>query len=541
MRDAKRPGRRPDHGRVGLRVSFHRTPVRYAPLRFYVDTIATKGPTVERRRTSTSNFGVGRRENHDATAFYDRFRAPDLSDDDVVPAPVPVKRSVIKGDARRMSAVADGSVALVVTSPPYFAGKAYEEELERDGVPATYMEYLDLLRDVFRECVKKLEPGGRIAVNVANLGRKPYRSLSADVIRILQDDLGLLLRGELIWQKGDGATGSCAWGSFRSPSNPVLRDITERVVVASKGRFDRALSVAERAERGLPYETTLLTDDFMALTLDLWNIPPESARRVGHPAPFPVELPEKLLHLYTYENDLVLDPFVGSGSTLVAAARLGRRFVGYDLDPEYVKIAQRRVNEAVTVRAPAAIGETGDWRAPIALDDEDPQSRATREGKAAQSLAAETLELAGFKIVGRNKRIPRTGVTVNFVAVDGSGMTWYFDVSGAFTSHRGGLLRTDTVWKCLGRANALRGRDTESIPVVFLTTHLPRKPSEGDTALRAAGPEAFFDAICLFDSDDRDRLVKYAGGGRHDAPLEGFWTESDLARLSRDPQSSVEQ
>ena len=88
---------------------------------------------------------------------------------------------------------------------------------------------------------------------MANLGRKPYRSLSADVIRILQDDLGLLLRGEVVWQKGEGATGSCAWGSFRSAANPVLRDLTERVVVASKGRFDRARSVAQREAEGLPH------------------------------------------------------------------------------------------------------------------------------------------------------------------------------------------------------------------------------------------------------------------------------------------------
>ena len=151
-----------------------------------------------------------------------------------------------------MDAVADGSVALVVTSPPYFAGKQYEEELEREGVPSSYLEYLELLTDVFAECVRKLEPGGRIAVNVANLGRKPYRSLSADVIRILEHDLGLLLRGELIWQKADGANGSCAWGSFRSAANPVLRDITERVIVASKGRFDRAPAPSSAPPKGCP-------------------------------------------------------------------------------------------------------------------------------------------------------------------------------------------------------------------------------------------------------------------------------------------------
>jgi site-specific DNA-methyltransferase (adenine-specific) len=140
---------------------------------------------------------------------------------------------VFLGDARDMKQVMENSVALVVTSPPYFAGKDYEIALGRNGVPATYLEFLDLLREVFRECKRVLEPGGRIAVNVANLGRRPYRSLSADVVEILQDDLGLLLRGEIVWWKGRAAGGSCAWGSFQSPANPVLRDVTERIIVAS--------------------------------------------------------------------------------------------------------------------------------------------------------------------------------------------------------------------------------------------------------------------------------------------------------------------
>src|SRR6202158_126855 len=205
--------------------------------------------------TSTSNFGVGKRESHDASAFYERFEAPALSGDDAIPAPYAIDDPFVEADARHMSAVRDNSVALVVTSPPYFAGKQYEEELEREGVPASYLEYLEMLRGVFAECARKLEPGGRIAVNVANLGRKPYRSLFADVIRILEHDLGLLLRGELIWQKAEGASGSCAWGSFRSAANPVLRDISERVIVASKGRFDRARSVKQRAVDGLPHES----------------------------------------------------------------------------------------------------------------------------------------------------------------------------------------------------------------------------------------------------------------------------------------------
>src|SRR5688572_8834214 len=185
------------------------------------------------RPTSTSNFGVGRRESHDASGFYRRFEAPVLDGDTNVPVPQPVDEPFVCGDARDMRTIASGSVALVVTSPPYFAGKQYEEELERDGIPSSYAEYLELLTAVFDECKRTLEPGGRIAVNVANLGRKPYRSLASDVVAILQDRLGLLLRGEVVWRKGEGSSGSCAWGSFRSAGNPVLRDTTERVVIAS--------------------------------------------------------------------------------------------------------------------------------------------------------------------------------------------------------------------------------------------------------------------------------------------------------------------
>lgn len=470
----------------------------------------------ERSTTATSNFGVGARESHDSTAFYDRFRPPVVSEDNTVLPPVDLPDPFFQGDARQMDGIADGSVALVVTSPPYFAGKQYEEELQREGIPATYLEYLDMLRDVFAECARKLEPGGRIAVNVANLGRKPYRSLSSDVIQILERDLGLLLRGELIWQKGEGASGSCAWGSYRSASNPVLRDLTERVIVASKGRFDRAKSVKQRAAEGLPHENTLMTDDFMALTLDVWSIPAESARRVGHPAPFPVELPEQLIRLYTFTDDLVLDPFMGSGSALVAAAKLGRRYAGYDLDPEYVELARRRVADMELVD----------------VDDDDFVGHAVDEGKASLKLAQEVLETAGFRIVGTNRRVPKTGVTISFEALDDDDDRWLFDVAGAFTSRRDGMLRTDTVWRSLGRANAVRGR-TPDVPLVFLTTHLPRRPSEGNTALRAAGPEAFFDAIEMLSDEDRERLERYAKGGFTDNPQPGFWTPADLARRTQ--------
>jgi DNA modification methylase len=295
--------------------------------------------------TRTQPFGTGKRESHDASDFYARFGTPEVSDDESL-QPCPVADRLVCGDARDMADVPDRCVALVVTSPPYYAGKEYEQALGEGHIPASYVEFLTMLRDVFAECRRVLEPGGRIAVNVANLGRKPYRSLSADVIRILQDDLGLLLRGEILWRKAKGATGSIAVGSYLSAANPVLRDVTERVVVASKGRFDRAVPRKERERRGLPFENSITKDEFFEATLDVWEIRPEHARRVGHPAPFPIELPERLIQLYTYRDDVVLDPFMGSGSTAVAAVGTGRHYVGYDTDAHYVALAEERVARA---------------------------------------------------------------------------------------------------------------------------------------------------------------------------------------------------
>jgi len=300
--------------------------------------------------TRTRTFGAGNRESHDASAFYARFTAPELTDDDTV-NPCGAADTVICGDARDMRDVADNSVALVVTSPPYFAGKAYELALGEGHIPATYLEYLTMLRDVFAECRRVLEPGGRMCVNVANLGRRPYRSLAGDVTTILQDELAMLLRGEIIWVKAKGASGSCAFGSWMKASNPVLRDVTERVVVASKGSFGRVPNLQKRIELGLPHESDISKDEFLASTLDVWEIRPERARRVNHPAPFPVELPERLIRLYTYVDDVVLDPFLGSGSTAVAAVQNGRRYVGYDTDPEYVAIAEARIAQAAATIA----------------------------------------------------------------------------------------------------------------------------------------------------------------------------------------------
>ncbi len=501
--------------------------------------------TVNREPTSTSSFGVGRRQSHDASKFYARFSPPLISDDDRITVAPPIDEPCILGDARNMGQIPDGSVALVVTSPPYFAGKEYEENLGEDGVPASYLDYLEMLHDVFKECVRKLEPGGRIAVNVANLGRKPYRSLASDVIHILQDRLQLLLRGEVVWKKADGAAGSVAWGSYRKATNPVLRDITERVIIASKGRFDRAISPKAREARELPFDTKITADEFMEATLDVWDIPSESAQRAKHPAPFPVGLPLRLINLYTYEGDLVLDPFMGSGTTLVAAIKKQRRPVGYDLEAKYVEIARERVQAEKDHQQKIANARVASDVKPIepvlaqGLDPSDNfQARATKEGKAAQRIAQGTLESAGFTIEKRAHRVKGTGAQFNLLATDTMGNPWYVDVSGAFTTTRGGLRRTDTVWKTLGRALVLREsfqQDEASAPPVrllLLTSHLPRPGSEGDKALHTAGKSgAFWDAIEMYDDAGRERLAAYATG-EADRPLPGFWTSEEVEDFS---------
>ena len=493
--------------------------------------------------TATSRFGVSRRESHDASAFYERFPAPEISADSDITGHAS-RNEIWIGDARHMDDagfIADNSVALVVTSPPYFAGKEYETAVGEGHVPADYVAYLAMLEAVFAECVRKLEPGGRIAVNVANLGRRPYRSLSADVIGILQDRLGLLLRGEVIWRKAEGAGGNCAWGSFQRPANPVLRDVTERVIIASKGRFDRALSPAERTARGLPSRGTANADEFMDATIDVWEISAESATRVGHPAPFPVELPERLIDLYTYRGDLILDPFMGSGTTAVAAIRTGRYYVGFDTDGSYVEVANERIaEEAERIRrgtgtprweaegntqsplfeppdadgGPGVAGSQGSSNGAHGGSGDDFQARAVREGRKAQEKARQVLSECGFSQI-REKASFSCGVEVNFSALDQTGRRWLFDVSGAFSvTQRPGLRRTDTLWKALGKAAVLHSRPDKD-PLVLLTTDRPVPNSAGHRALQAVTgtDNPVYAVIEMEDPDDLRRLAALADGG----------------------------
>lgn len=228
-----------------------------------------------------------------------------------------------------MSELPDNCIHLMVTSPPYNVQKEYDEDL-------TLGEYLSFLRQVGQETYRVLVTGGRACINLANLGRKPYIPLHAYIINEMQD-IGFLMRGEIIWDKGSSAGSSTAWGSWLSATNPVLRDVHEYILVFSKGTFSR---------RSDNRESTIDRDAFLSWTKSVWTFPAESARRIGHPAPFPEELPRRLIQLYTFSGDVVLDPFCGSGTTCVAAVKSGRHYVGYEINEDYVNLSQERIDEA---------------------------------------------------------------------------------------------------------------------------------------------------------------------------------------------------
>jgi site-specific DNA-methyltransferase (adenine-specific) len=237
---------------------------------------------------------------------------------------------IYQADSRTLDMIENGVVDLVICSPPYNVGKNYKNH--DDALPLD--EYLQLLHDVWAECRRVMRPGGRICVNVAGVDRQPYLPLQSYITQQLIE-LGFLMRGEIIWDKAASVGVSTAWGSWQSPSNPTLRDVHEYVMVFCKEQF--------RLEQ-TKGETDLTSEEFTALTRSVWQFPTESASKVGHPAPFPVELPRRLIKLYSWKGALVLDPFCGSGSTCVAAAQLGRLWIGIDTDPTYVALARRRIS-----------------------------------------------------------------------------------------------------------------------------------------------------------------------------------------------------
>lgn len=290
----------------------------------------------QRKGTKTSSFGSPGRIGHDSSSFYASKLYEGLPTEqklEYIENPIPdefLDRVLVKS-SENMDELPTHSIHLMVTSPPYNVGKDYDNNL-------TLEDYRCFLRSVWAEVLRVLVPGGRACINVANLGRKPYIPLTA-FINADMLELGFLPRGEIIWNKASSASPSTAWGTFASPTNPTLRDVHEYILVFSKGKFRRDSPHARKA--------TISRSDFIDWTKSVWTFPAERARKVGHPAPFPVELPYRLIQLYTFADEAVLDPFMGSGQTAIAAVKSQRHYVGYEIEESYVELGQERVKQFV--------------------------------------------------------------------------------------------------------------------------------------------------------------------------------------------------
>lgn len=285
------------------------------------------------RKTQTKSFGSVVRESHNSKKFYssklyENFEIPKNIKYKEVKIPKTDLNKLYCKSSENMDEIPDNSIHLMITSPPYNVGKEYDDDLALD-------DYLDLLTNVFRQTYKKLVTGGRACINIANIGRKPYIPLHAMIIEIMLD-LGFLMRGEVIWDKSASGGGSCAWGSWMSASNPVLRDYHEYILVFSKESYSKNKSQQKH--------DTIEKQDFIDWTRSIWTFPAINAKRIGHPAPFPIELPHRLINLYSYEEDVILDPFCGSGTTCIAAIQNNRNYIGYDIKNEYIELAKKRID-----------------------------------------------------------------------------------------------------------------------------------------------------------------------------------------------------
>jgi site-specific DNA-methyltransferase (adenine-specific) len=290
------------------------------------------------KKSKTSAFGSPGRSNHDASQFYEaRLYNSQPQEKEKVrymenSVPEEVVGTILAHSSEEMPELPNNSIHLMVTSPPYNVGKEYDQDL-------SLSEYRQMLHRVWREVYRVLVPGGRACINIANLGRKPYIPLHAYLIEDMIST-GFLMRGEIIWDKAASASSSTAWGSWQSASNPTLRDVHEYILVFSKETYRR--KPPEKREN------TIDRDQFLEYTKSIWTFPSVTARKVGHPAPFPEELPARLMQLYTFEGEITLDPFMGSGQTAIAALNNSRRYVGYEISPEYVRLAEERIARACT-------------------------------------------------------------------------------------------------------------------------------------------------------------------------------------------------
>ncbi|TXJ20694.1 site-specific DNA-methyltransferase [Brachyspira aalborgi] len=285
--------------------------------------------------TKTSSFGTKGRVAHDSSKFYNSklYKEIKNNNSDIIVNEFPneLLNTIIASSCENMKDIPNNSLHLMITSPPYNVSKEYDNDLSLN-------EYLSLLKNCFTETYRVLVDGGRACINIANIGRKPYIPLS-DYVSKIMIEIGFNMRGEIIWNKSAGAGISTAWGSFQSASNPILRDVHEYILIFSKGNYKRERNKEEKELR----KDNITKEEFIEWTKSVWTMNTESAKRIGHPAPFPEELPNRLIKLFSFTNDIVIDPFMGSGTTAIAAIKNNRNFVGYEINKEYINLANNRI------------------------------------------------------------------------------------------------------------------------------------------------------------------------------------------------------
>ncbi len=252
-----------------------------------------------------------------------------------LPHPIPANENLSQTTIHNqscedMSVLPDASVHLTVTSPPYNLDIQYGDR-SNDAMAST--DYRALMTRVFTEVHRATAENGRVCINIANTGRDPYVPL-ASMFTDVMTEIGFTMQAEIIWNKVGAKALSCAWGSWLSPSAPVVREHHEHVLVFSKGGWKRP---------DLKGVRRMTKNEFKDATKSIWDI--QAEHRSRHPAPFPVELPRRLIKLLAGPDDLVLDPFTGSGTTALAARELGNRFVGFELEPRWIELAHQRLAE----------------------------------------------------------------------------------------------------------------------------------------------------------------------------------------------------
>lgn len=241
---------------------------------------------------------------------------------------------IINDDFLSTELIPENSIDLIVTSPPYNVDIHYGSY--KDDIP--YEAYLEFTRAWLAKALKLMKPDGRMCLNIPldkSKGRKGagFQSVYADIVKIAKE-VGWKYFSTIIWHEGN-ISRRTAWGSWLSARAPYVIAPVEVIVIFYKERW-------AKMKNGI---SDITRDEFIEWTNGVWTFPGESRKRVGHPAPFPVELPMRCIKLFSFVGDTVLDPFLGSGTTLIACAMLNRKCIGVEIDKNYCEIAKKRLLE----------------------------------------------------------------------------------------------------------------------------------------------------------------------------------------------------